>query len=331
MIHTQDFKDFFKSNPLNNELIKDYDTRQSEAVKQNYVGFSEFLGRFNEAIFKSKNPRFSKTLYTEIVREIYKDNINEDLITYFNILVQTAKPKTTDIETLSSLNWQINQMLNPSYSELSYEEKFVIIFHIIFSKFNERVQKQFIKLLKRCKYNSSMDLLELMTLVNSYHSREITFEQLKGELDLLLTVNNIEERNGLSFLAHTKYGEIELFHASDSLEIKDASLLEVGKCHYAVSTYLKEFPNLFGAYYYIPNYFAGYIEHSVLIDYQKKYVYDLSHNIRIPLEYFIKYYNKVSFTISGYDFIKLYEFIKKEYNSELSICHLEEVRRRLIK
>lgn len=329
MILFEDIKKVYDSTSLD-VLVNNYEKRQRDAEKQDNEQFCVFLADLNKELDNPTLIPFYRNLFSEITKNIRKGSYNEELMRCFAILSEVSKPKTTDFEALTSLNWQIKQAMNPSYNELSYAEKIGIIFHIIFGKFDLEVQKQFLKLLKKYNFNYSMDLLELMTFAINYYNGKTSLEELEQSLETLITVQKIE-KSATGFIADTSYGSIPLSYASDCLGVSDTSLLTLGNCHLAVSEYLKSFPNLYGAYYYVPNYFKGFIEHSVLIDYDKKIVYDLSHNIALPLEYFSKYYNNLSFIISSADFVRLSDMVKQHYGYTLSMYHIEEVKRQLKK
>ena len=329
MITFKEIRNIYNETPLNT-MINDYSKRQQDNIKQNEIQFESFLVELNKQLNSRLIIPFFKSLQNEILKNIVRESYREDLIQFYDILIETSKPKTTDYKILNSLEWQIEQTLQHSYNELSFEKKFQIIFQIIFGIFNSKVQKQFLKLLKKYNYNPSLDLLEIMTFVIDYHNGKIDLDTLEKRLNFLTTINKIYKTRKKSLIIETSYGKIPFTYANEQLGINDTSSLTLGKCHFLTSKYLKEFPNLYGAYYYIPNYFQGFTEHSVLIDYNKNYVYDLSHNIALPLEYFNLYYkNNLSFSISSSYFNKLRYFIKHEYGYPLYINHIEEVKRKL--
>lgn len=330
MFSLEDIKTVYNEMPLD-ELVNDYNSRQRDNIKLDSQQFSIFLSVLNKQLNKKALLPFHKTMLREISNDIIKNSYSESLIHYFAILSNISKPRTTDYNILTSLEWQMQQAMSPSYNELSDEDKIQIIFHIIFGKFDLKVQKQFLYILKKCNYNSSMDLLELMTFITSYYNDTITKEQFDKSIELLTTVKRIKKFNPREVIVDTSYGTFPLYRANDCLGIDNDDLLTLGKCHFAVSKYLRLLKKGYRAYYYIPNYFNGFIEHSVLIDYDKNYVYDLSHNIALPLEYFSKYYDFTSFIISSEDFIALSSFIKRQYGYRLSMHHLEEVKRKLQK
>ena len=308
-----------------NELINTYDNRQFSNRLIEEDSFNLFL----EELYRQLNNKtifFSKAILSEIVKNIIRENFREDFIKDFNLLCEISKPKG-----IIDSECQMNK-LSFKYKELSHDEKMYNIFQIIFGKFDLKVQKQFLRLLKRFDFNSSMDLLVLMTLIKNWHdSNRNSLEELQESLKSLVSINDIKSESISSLTINTKFGDIPFSYANEELNIYDMSLLKLGKCHYAVSKFLKELPKLFGAYYYIPNYFGGFIEHSVLINYDKNYVYDLSHNIALPLEFFHLYYGNPSFIISGKDFEELNHIVESEYGFELHMPYIEEVKRRLKK
>lgn len=326
MIEYDDIRKVYDGVPLD-ELVSNYNRRQKESSNQDEKQFSIFLEELHKELDRRTLLPFHKTMLSEISKNIYKGLMDEQLLKFYSLLYEVSKPKTTDHDILTSLEWQMSQTMNPTCNEYSYEKKYKLIFHMIFGKFDKNVQKQFLKLLRKYNYNSSLDLLELMTFILDYHNGEVSLEHLKRSLELLTTVKNIDCGRTSRIIADTEHGNIPFSFADECLDIPDSSNLAVGKCHFLVSDYLKNFPNLYGAYYYIPGYFDGVIDHSVMIDYDTKVVYDLSHNITLPLDYFGKYYNNLSFTISGEDFCKLSDKVKDEYGYKLYMHHLEEVKR----
>lgn len=326
MIKYDDIRKVYEDVTLD-ELVSNYNRRQRDSSNQDEKQFSIFLEEFHKELDRKTILPFHKTMLSEISKNFYRESKNEQLLNFYSLLYEVSKPKTTDHDILTSLEWQMSQTMNPTYNEYSYEKKYKLLFHMIFGKFDEGVQKQFLKLLRKYNYNSSLDLLELMTFILDYHNGEISLEHLNRSLELLTTVKNIDCSNPSCVIADTKYGNISFSFADECLDIPNSSSLTLGKCHFLVSDYLKKFPNLYGAYYFIPGYFDGEIDHSVMIDFDKKIVYDLSHNMTLPLELFSKYYNNLSFTISGEDFSMLSDKVKDEYGYKLYMHHLEEVKR----
>ncbi len=328
MVSFDDIKTVYDEIPLE-RLVENYEKRQRQAISQDSKQFNVFLAKFNQILNDKRIIPFYKTILHEIVRNISKEGYDYGLIRYFEILLEVSKPQTTDREVLTSLEWQMEQSLRKSYNEYSYEGKILLIFHIIFGKFDQRVQMSFIKLLKRFNYNSSMDLLVLMTSITKYHNGDITLERLEKDLEVLTTVNGIKDIKEKEIIVDTTNGVIPFAFASDCLGITDTTEFELGKCHFLVSDYLRELPNMSGVYYYIPNYFGGAIDHSVLVSNREGYVYDLSHNMAVPLEDFRRYYSSPRFSISSEEFRELSDRVREKYNCALYMHHLDEVGRSL--
>ncbi len=326
MLSLEKIKEVFDTVSLD-DLITNYNRRQREACNQDDEQFCNFLTALNKELSKKIVMPFYPNLMHSIIENISKKHYDENLIVFLDTLLELSKPKTTDRDILTSLKFQMEQAMNPSFNELSYERKFEIMFYIIFGHFDLKVQRQFLKLLKKYNFNSSLDLLYLMTYISSFHDEKINLEELEKHLTALSSVQAIEEITSSQIVIKTSYGSIPLSFASEILGIDDKYWLSLGKCHFAVSKYLKKFPNLYGGYYYIPNYFKGFIEHSVLVDYDKNYVYDLSHNIALPLDYFCEYYHNPSFIISSNDFNELSSLVKQDYGFTLAMHHIEEARR----
>ena len=190
MITFKEIRNIYNETPLNT-MINDYSKRQQDNIKQNEIQFESFLIELNKQLNSRLIIPFFKSLQNEILKNIVRESYREDLIQFYDILIETSKPKTTDYKILNSLEWQIEQTLQHSYNELSFEKKFQIIFQIIFGIFNSKVQKQFLKLLKKYNYNPSLDLLEIMTFVIDYHNGKIDLDTLEKRLNFLTTINKI--------------------------------------------------------------------------------------------------------------------------------------------
>lgn len=331
MISFEDIKTVYDKISLD-ELSKRYEKREDFAKEQDEKQFSAFLAELNKQLSNEYIPYFKNTLLKAIINNIYQGSTlfkrkqNEELLESSFVLHEISKPKTN----ISDRNESPKE--NTSLSELPYSDKLYIIFKTIFGKFDLNVQKQFLKLLKSFNYNSSMELLEFITCIINFHRGKYSFESLKEDLPFFTTINTIRNITSSGMIIDTIHGSIPISYATDILDIEDdPSLFKLGDCHDLTSEALLEFPNLYGAYYYIPNHFKGYFDHTVLIDYKRNYVYDLSHNIAMPLEYFSKYHSNISFIISGYDFQELFKRTEEEYGVGIYTWHLEEIKRELKK
>ena len=128
-------------------------------------------------------------------------------------------------------------------------------------------------------------------------------------------------------IASTK-GKIELLSLDKSFNI-GTTMPEKrrGFCHNLTSDILTVNKDLYGAYYYIPLEFTGFIEHSVLLDLNHKLVYDFANNIVISLDIWQKFYNKPTILIKGCDFSYLSKRCDEELGLYLTTSTLDNVQR----
>ena len=197
---------------------------------------------------------------------------------------------------------------------------------ICFNSENEKLLNKLDLYLKTYNYNDKSELIMIMIFIDRFLSSEMDMNNLLYFLkgfksfislyyddfkNLNLKLNN---SSGSIFEAHVKLG-IERITPSDRR----------GQCHYLTELALCEFPELYGAYYYLPKCFKGYAEHSVLANYNQKVVYDLANNIALPLQAFESYYPHPSFVIKGTDFIKLDKIVQNEFGQCLSMYHIDSI------
>lgn len=195
-------------------------------------------------------------------------------------------------------------------------------------------------------YSLSPELqLNLLKRLNDFHYRKQCELILLIKFSDLLLLNQIDENsfNKLLFgLTSIKYAQITssgiyvatdfgngiLKSASQQLGIGELYFPNrTGNCHNETTRILNKFPNLYGAYYYIPFEFAGYFDHSVIIDPKHNQVLDFANNIAIPLSLYQKYYPNYSFIIKGEDFIKIQEATFDHIGLKIGISTFEGIRR----
>lgn len=140
----------------------------------------------------------------------------------------------------------------------------------------------------------------------------------------LLSIEKITQ-NGDDFFLETYYSKIKITNPITDVPGDKRR----GYCHNVTSDFLiSNNNNYYGAYYYIPLPFVGFLEHSVVIDEDNKKVLDFANNSVIDLEIWQKIYPNCSFVISAKDFKTLYEQMMDSYDIALQPALLEEVKRK---
>lgn len=238
--------------------------------------------------------------YTERQEKSKNDNekIAKEILSNFSMLVDLNIPN--NLSDTNKLNYLITLILNsedPSYIKKLYT------------------------LLNYYKYNSNCELLKAMIKTDYLLNMEISFK----EYELLvkgISITNPYMRSDVAVSIDTAYGRTDLFKIN--LIEPDARR---GFCHDITSDVLRNRPNLYGAYYYIPMEFKGALEHSVIICKEKNLVYDFANNIAVPLPIWTRYYGEPSILIKGDTFIELDKKCQDNLGFCLTTWHLEETKR----
>lgn len=181
-----------------------------------------------------------------------------------------------------------------------------------------------LEILKSYKYNPLCELLKLVQRADMYFFREIDEDLFIYSFYGTTLKEGIRALNNRKIKLKTKLGLIN-FMPIDTVDPN----LRRGYCHYLTTQILSKSPNLYGAYYYIPQEFSGFIPHSVIIDYEKKLVYDLANNIEVNLKAWTSFYGEPTLLIKGSDLIKLNEILDHDLGLKVDMATLEQVRRRI--
>lgn len=249
-------------------------------------------------------------------------------------LVDTYKKRqTANIQTNENIMGYFLREFSFLKSYLDFFEddnltKFTVLMILILNSPDPSLKKLLLEKLHYYGYHASSELLVAMQLADKFSTKDINCELFFRSLKGLTTVYGCRYHDDKSFIIDTAYGDIEFLNAA-----LDANVPEIspdhrrGYCHDVVAAFLCAFPNMVGAYYYIPLQFQGSIEHSVIIDEEHNQVLDFTNNITLPLDYFKKCYSNYAFVISGRKFKDFSEFFKGEYGEKLNMAILEEVRR----
>ncbi len=174
-------------------------------------------------------------------------------------------------------------------------------------------------------YKTAGELLKTMQLADNYYSSELDFPTYNSFAHSSITLRD-------TTIIHDKITVLfDGCHPTILEAITKKEDLSPDKrrqhCHDLTSSILLENPDLVGAYYYIPLFFCGSIEHSVLIDEDRKMVYDMANNIALPLSVWQKYYPTYSFAIKGKDFKDISDRIYDDFGERIVTANLEEIKR----
>lgn len=190
---------------------------------------------------------------------------------------------------------------------------------------NEELKEQLINYLNRFGYNPNHELIIMMQYDDQYFSQELSFEMLKLSVLSLTTLKGVNTSDDKMLINALFPNTINMIQASSEAIAREK---RIGLCHYMTDLTLKNFPNLYGAYFYITDMFGAKHAHSVAIDIEKGIIIDPANNIVLKLKHFRQYYPHIAFMIKG----SIYNEYRKRLKDEFGICIdpiiLEEVRRR---
>lgn len=177
-------------------------------------------------------------------------------------------------------------------------------------------------------YNLSFELVQAMHLFDLTLNDELNKERFLYYFGGLFSINGFKEFNEDYWFYFSNLGDCPIYPAYPLLgHDTPPKSKRRNNCHSVTAKELLVSPNLYGAYYYIPYQFYGYVEHSVIIDEDKDMIYDLSQNLAISLTIWQKYYPNPSFSIQGGNFKALSEQVFEKYEHQINMCFLEEMRR----
>lgn len=191
--------------------------------------------------------------------------------------------------------------------------------HIILKYLNgNNLEKaKIIAILNAYNYNGVCELLKLVEQSSMYFRKKINDELFMYYFYGSTLSEEIRILNKKNALFKTKIGLVKL------------NPLEYLNKEYDENLILNNNPNLYGAYYYIPKEFKGFTSHLVIIDYEKKLVYDFNNNITVNLKAWTSFYGQPSFLLKGIDFINLRKKAQDNLGINIDFRALEAVRRRI--
>ena len=213
-------------------------------------------------------------------------------------------------------------------SDMSDSEKVSYLISLFLNSGNKRLIKIVLEILKKYNYNTSSELLKTMQRTDYYFNGDINFITYSKFIYGAISIKNIEGASLQKVSLKSSYGNINLYPLDACFNMgKINAEKRRGFCHNLTSDILAFNPDLYGAYYYIPFEFKGYMEHSVLLDLNHGLVLDFANNIVLPLKTWEKFYNKPSILISGKEFSELSKRCNDELGLYLTTCTLDSVRR----
>ena len=184
------------------------------------------------------------------------------------------------------------------------------------------------KILNLYDYRSKQEIIVATQYIDQYQTNDIDITLFSYVMNGLISVFSITEKPELGFSLDTDFGNIKVVAANEVLDIPEIPSEERRQlCHQITSKALFDYPNLYGAYYYIPQAFKGCLEHSVLIDEDDNLVIDLANNAAMKLDIWKELYGEPVFVIKGNEFRELYKRILDEYNEHIHMAAIEEARR----
>lgn len=210
----------------------------------------------------------------------------------------------------------------------SYTTKLGILLSALLGSGSDEGMEIARKILNLYDYRSKQEIIVATQYIDQYQTNDIDITLFSYVMNGLISVFSITEKPELGFSLDTDFGNINVAAANEVLDIPEIPSEERRQlCHQITSKVLFDYPNLYGAYYYIPQAFKGSLEHSVLIDEDDNLVIDLANNAAMKLDIWKELYGEPVFVIKGKEFRELYKKILDEYNEHIHMAAIEEARR----
>lgn len=176
-------------------------------------------------------------------------------------------------------------------------------------------------LLNLFDYNYAQEILVASQNIDQLQTKDYPLEIFNILIRSFLSIDSIT-KNDTTFTLDTCFGPITITNPISNTSPN----LRRCFCHNLTSNFLLNHPNYYGAYYYIPLQFQGYLEHSVVIDTYSNQVLDLANNNAFDLATWQKLYPNCSFIISGKDFQNIYYDVLNKLNISIQMATLEEIK-----
>lgn len=224
--------------------------------------------------------------------------------------------------------WQVNPSLLSM--GLTPDQAFSLLIHDNFNSNNGINRLKFFQLFKKNNGKEIIDILFMINKTDYFWNKEINFEQYRFLASCMLAILSVQKVNEKELSISTMFGSVNFKKAYDLFGIQEVHPSKRRKlCHVMTAAILNSFPFLEGAYYYLPFYFTGALEHSVILDRKNNMVFDFANNVALPYSFWQSIYPNPAFTISGEEFVKLNEQVEKEFQLKLNMSTIEQVRRKI--
>ena len=260
----------------------------------------------------------------EDIKEVYSTYSDSEIRNIYMERQQENIKANNEIVREVLLNFPCESLYIPQ--ELSDSEKLNYLLSIFFNSENINAIKIVLDILKKYHYNNAPELLKTMQRTDLFFTKDIDFLTYSKLLYGATTIKNIEYADEKKVSISSTKGNIELLSLDKSIRLGSINPNKRrGLCHNLTSEVLKNCINLYGAYYYIPLEFTGFIEHSVLLDLEHNLVFDVANNIIVPLDIWKKFYNNPTILIKGNIFSELSKRCRGELGLYLTTSSLDSV------
>ena len=250
----------------------------------------------------------------EDIKEVYSTYSDSEICKIYTERQQQNIKANNEVAKEILLNFPCETLYIPQ--EFSDSEKLNYLLSIFFNSKNFNAIKIVLDILKKYHYNNASELLKTMQRTDLFFTSDIDFLTYSKLLYGATTIKNIEGASLEKVSTISTKGKIELLSLNKRFNLKSIdSDKRRGFCHNLTSDILVANKDLYGAYYYIPLEFTGFIEHSVLLDLKHNLVYDFANNIIVSLDIWQKFYDNPVVLIKGSTFSEL----SKRCNDELGL------------
>lgn len=212
-------------------------------------------------------------------------------------------------------------------NELGYSEKLSYLIAFILNSGDKREISNLLKLLHKFHYNYKFELLKIMQNADFYFSKELSSDGFLKFLYGATCIKKILQVSLNEAILKVNKGNVKICSLNKVLGFQEIDKTSRrGLCHNITTDILLLNKDLYGAYYYIPLDFKGYIEHSVIIDPKHNLVLDFANNVIVALDIWKKFYGNPTVVISGSEFDYLNKRCNYELSEHLTTLTLEEAR-----